>query len=56
MLGQMLTLETGNWSGRKWQKVDKRKVDSKVVSEIDDLLVESWQSLPSEQKTLWHIG
>ena len=43
---QMMTLQPGDWSGREWQKVDEKRVDQRVVSAIDDLLVDSWQSLP----------
>ena len=53
---QLTALEPGDWSGREWQKVDRKKVDTTVVNAIDDLLVETWQALPKEQKTLWHLN
>ena len=53
---QLMTLQPGDWSGREWQKVDKKRVDQRVVSAIDDSLVDTWQSLPNKQKTLWCLN
>ena len=54
--GQLMALEPGDWSGREWQKVDNKNVDTLVVSAIDDRLVARWQSLPNDQRTLWNLN